>query len=62
MKPRRVVLTIEIETPATLADIRKTNVVCLDDAKSNPILAADVIQIQANVIKPGPAVALEAGP
>lgn len=52
MKPRTVVLTIEVETAEPLAQIRKATQVYLGDDASGMKLAADVVQIQANVIKP----------
>lgn len=51
MKPRTVVLTIEIQTPATLAEIRKMDTVHFD-GPNDLVLSADIVQIQANVINP----------
>lgn len=45
MKKRRVVLTIEIETSESVADLKQSTRVCLED------MMTKVLQVQANVIK-----------
>ncbi len=53
MKPRRVVLTIEVDTDQPIATIRKATTVVLAgrDARGEIVrMTSQVLQIQANVI------------
>lgn len=51
MKPRRVVLTVEVETDAPLAWLRKVECLYLHAEPTSWGIEAEVLQISANVIR-----------
>lgn len=58
MKTRRVMVTLELETDATIAELRDREVWVAPDGvlDASRVIFGDstrVIQVQANVIKPG---------
>lgn len=56
MKYRRVILTIEVETWRTIADLRKTNAIlfCNCILGSTDSDESRIVQVQVNAIKPEP--------
>ena len=51
MKPRRVVLTVEVETAIPLSRLRKTRTIVMHAHPADWGVAAEVLQISANVIR-----------
>ena len=54
MKPRRVMVTLELETMSALCDLRSWQFWACDGSRELCVgdVASKVIQVQANVIKP----------